>query len=95
MMVHVRTSPEVEMGGEKKIQKNSFGKIDLPISRKWVCVKRDIFFFTKTIIKRIPFLHQSKRRTKKKIYYLKVFSRQVFKLVVGGDVDDEENNNNR
>jgi len=32
------------MGGEKKIQKNSFGKIDLPISRKWVCVKRDIFF---------------------------------------------------
>jgi len=44
MMVHVRTSPEVEMGGEKKIQKNSFGKIDLPISRKWVCVKRDIFF---------------------------------------------------
>lgn len=43
-MVHVRTSPEVEMGGEKKIQKNSFGKIDLPISRKWVCVKRDIFF---------------------------------------------------
>ena len=72
MMVHVRTSPEVEMGGEKKIQKNSFGRIDLPISRKWVCVKRDIFF-TKTIIKRRPFLHQSKRRTKKDILSESIF----------------------
>ena len=57
--------------------------------------KEGHFFFTKTIIKRIPFFCIRVKGGRKKIYYLKVFSRQVFKLAVGGDVDDEENNNNR